>query len=460
MKNITLKIIQSVTGGQLYNAKGVMDVEITAIVQDSRKIVDNCLFLCIKGEKVDGHSYAKQVLENGALCVLCERNMPELTGPYLVVDSVLKATQAIAEYYRKGLDIKVVGVTGSVGKTSTKEFISAVLSKRYKVHKTKGNYNNQWGVPFTIFGIDETSQVAVIEMGISDMGEMDELARMARPDVAVITCIGESHLEFFKTRDGILQAKSEIFNYMKPNGAIILNGDDDKLSSVKTIKGIKPEFYGLTAMNDVSAENIDDKGLEGSDFNLVIRDGGGKMSLRVSVPVPGQHNIYNALAAASVGLKMGISPLEIRAALAEMKNAEGRGNIINTGKYMVLDDCYNAAPRSVESSIDLLMKMPGRKVAILGDMLELGENSDKFHFKVGQYAGKAGVDVLICVGSSSEKTFMGAKMTTDKQVELMRNAGECIQSLPSILHDGDSILVKASNAMKFPTIVAAIKEMK
>ena len=210
MKNITLKIIQSVTGGQLYNAKGVMDVEVSAIVQDSRKIVDNCVFLCIKGEKVDGHSYAKQVLENGALCVICERNMPELTGPYLVVESVLKATQAIAEYYRKGLDIKVVGVTGSVGKTSTKEFISAVLSKRYKVHKTKGNYNNQWGVPFTIFGIDETSEVAVIEMGISDMGEMDELARMARPDIAVITCIGESHLEFFKTRDGILQAKRSL----------------------------------------------------------------------------------------------------------------------------------------------------------------------------------------------------------------------------------------------------------
>ena len=459
MKNITLKTMQEATGGVLYNAKGVTEKEVSAIVQDSRKIVDNCVFLCIKGQRSDGHDFARQVLEDGALAVISEKKL-DVSGPYLLVPSVLKATQDIAAYYRRVLGVQVVGITGSVGKTSTKEFVSAVLSKRYQVHKTKGNYNNQWGVPFTIFGMDDRTEVAVIEMGISDMGEMDELARIARPNVAVITNIGESHLEFFGSREGILQAKSEIFNYMDSSGKIILNGDDDKLSSIVNVRGIRPSFFGMDPHCSVCAERVVDKGLEGTEFDLVMREGGGKMSLRVKLPVPGKQNIYNALAAADVGLCMGISPLQIRDAFATMKNADGRGNIIHSNDFMILDDCYNASPKSMESSIDLLMKMPGRKVAILGDMLELGERSDKLHFRVGKYAGKAGVDLIMCVGTRSEKAYMGARMSTRNPVELFQNSRECIDALPTLLKKGDSILVKASNSMHFSEIVDALQKIK
>jgi len=459
MKNMTLKTMQEATGGKLFNAQGVSERPVQTIVHDSRKIVDNCVFLCIKGARADGHDFAQQVIDDGALAVISEKKLPNLRGPYLLVDSVLQAAQDIAGYYRRVLGVQVVGVTGSVGKTSTKEFIAAVLSKRYQVHKTKGNYNNQWGVPFTLFGMDERTEVAVIEMGISDMGEMDELARIARPNIAVITNIGESHMEYFGSREGILKAKSEIFNYMDTTGSIILNGDDDKLSSIVNVRGIRPSFYGLDPHCNVCAERIIDKGLEGTEFDLVMRDGGGKMSLRVTLPVPGKQNIYNALAAADVGLKMGISPLQIRDAFASMKNADGRGNIIKTDKFMILDDCYNASPKSMESSIDLLMKMPGRRVAILGDMLELGEHSDKMHFRVGKYAGKAGVDVIMCVGTKCEKTYMAARMSTDHQVELFQNKDECIDALPGLLKKGDSILVKASNSMKFSDIVDAIRQL-
>ena len=459
MKNITLRTIQDVTGGKVYNAQGLMDEEVSSIVHDSRKVSDNCLFLCIRGERVDGHNYAQQAIDGGALAVISERKLPGLRGAYVLVDSVLQATQKIAAYYRKVTGVKVVGITGSVGKTSTKEFVAAVLARRYRVHKTKGNLNNQWGVPFTIFGLDDKAEVAVIEMGISDHGEMDELARMARPDIAVITNIGESHLEHFGTREGIFQAKSEIFNYMDSNCRIVLNGDDDKLSTIVSARGIKPSFYGFSKGCHVSAERVVDKALAGTEFDMIMRDGGGKMSIHIELPVPGRQNIYNALAAADVGLLMGISPMQIKAALAGLKNADGRGNIINTGTFMILDDCYNASPKSVEASIDLLTKMPGRKVAILGDMLELGEQKDKMHFRVGKYAAKAGVDVIICVGSLSEKTYMAARMTTDNQVELFQDNDECIDALPDILDPGDSILVKASNAMHFSEIVDALKDM-
>ncbi|MBR6357709.1 MAG: UDP-N-acetylmuramoyl-tripeptide--D-alanyl-D-alanine ligase, partial [Lachnospiraceae bacterium] len=193
MKNVTLRQLQKVTMGRLFHAAGVMDVEISAIVSDSRKVRDDCLFICIKGAKADGHDFAQTVIENGALAVVSEKELPGFEGPYLLVDSTFEATKAIAQYYREQLDVVFIGVTGSVGKTSTKEFIAEVLSRRYRVHKTQGNLNNEWGVPFTIFRIKEGTDVAVIEMGINHFGEMDRLAKMVQPDIVVMTNIGQSH---------------------------------------------------------------------------------------------------------------------------------------------------------------------------------------------------------------------------------------------------------------------------
>ncbi len=453
MKNLTLRNLAQATHGRVFNADGLLDVEITSIVTDSRKIRDDCLFICIKGNRSDGHDFAAFAVENGALAAVCEKEMPGFPGAYLLVDSTAKATQEIAEFYRMNLDIKVVGVTGSVGKTSTKEFIASVLSKRYRVYKTQGNLNNEWGVPYTIFQIKEGMDVAVIEMGINHFGEMDRLAKMVRPDIVVMTNIGQSHLEYLGDRDGILRAKAEIFNYIAPDGVVILNGDDDKLTKIHNVKGIEPQFFGFSKDCDVCAEKIVTKGLEGSEFDIVMRDGGSRMALHVDMPVPGRKMIYNVLAAYLVGANLGISPIMMKEAIENMSTMVGRNNIIKTDNYLILDDCYNASPASMESSIDILQLAEGRKVAILGDMFELGEESDKYHYQVGKYAAEAGCDLIIAIGELSEKIFMGAKMNTDNRVEYFHTTEAAIEALPDLLQQGDNILVKASHAMNFESIV-------
>ena len=454
MKNVTLRKLQKVTMGRLFNASQVMDVEISAIISDSRKVRDDCLFICIKGANADGHDYAQAVIENGALAVVAEKELPGFEGPYLLVDSTFEATKAIAEYYRQTLDVVFIGVTGSVGKTSTKELIAEVLSKRYRVHKTQGNLNNEWGVPFTIFRIKEGTDVAVIEMGINHFGEMDRLAKMVRPDIVVMTNIGQSHLEFLGTRDGILKAKAEIFHYLSEDGKVILNGDDDKLSTIKSVKGIRPQFYGFGQQCDVCAENIVANGIKGSSFDLVMRDHGSRMAMRIDLPVPGKQMIYTALAAYLIAVNMDISPIVIKDALEHTTaGMAGRNNIIQTDRYTILDDCYNASPASVEAAIDLLKLTDGRKVAILGDMLELGEDTEKYHYQVGKYVASAGVDLIICVGDLSEKMQLGARLNTDNDVQYFRTVEDCIHYLPDLLRRGDSILVKASHSLNFSRIV-------
>ncbi|MCQ2513041.1 MAG: UDP-N-acetylmuramoyl-tripeptide--D-alanyl-D-alanine ligase [Lachnospiraceae bacterium] len=457
MRNITLRKIQKVTRGRLFNAESVMDIEITGIISDSRRAKDGCLFICIKGEKVDGHDFAEGVIDNGAIAVIAEKEMPGFTGPYLLVDSTFEATKVIAELYRSTLSTKFIGITGSVGKTSTKEFIATVLSRGYKVHKTKGNLNNEWGVPFTIFDIKEDTEIAVIEMGINHFGEMERLAKMVRPDAVVMTNIGQSHLEYLGSRDGILRAKAEIFTYLAQDGQVFLNGDDDKLNQISNVNGIKPKFYGLDGSCDVSAVNIVSKGLKGSSFDIILRDGDGRMSMRVNMPVPGRMMIYNALAAYLVGVNMGISPLQIKYALEDVSSLAGRNNIISTEKYIILDDCYNAAPASMKSSIDVLKETEGRKVAILGDMFELGDDTEQFHYDIGKYAADAGIDLIICVGDFSNKTYLGAKMNTDNQVEYYTSVEDCITYLPDLLSKDDNILVKASNRMHFSDIVSFLQ---
>ena len=470
MKNMTLKNIRQVTGGRIVH-EGLDDGrEITGVVSDSRRVYDGCLFLCIEGEKVDGHDYAEAAVNAGAYTVISTRVLPGILAPYIIVDSMLDAVQAMAEFYRKSLEIKVVGVTGSVGKTSTKEFIASVLRIKYKVSMTKGNFNNQWGVPFTIFDIKDSDNVAVIEMGVSDFGEMEPLSKMARPDVAVITNIGQSHLEFFRTRDGILREKAKICTYMKPEGHVVLNGDDDKLPLLEQI-GARPleglpnmsgkhiEYFGFGRQCDVGAERVKEDGFNGSEFDISIRDAGGAMKFRVKLPVPGKHMILNALAATQVGLDLGLSPREIQKALEKVSVIAGRNNFIETKHFTLIDDCYNASPTSMASSIDLLTKARGRKVAILGDMLELGDGSEKLHYKVGLEAGKAGIDLIVCVGELSEKMYMGALMESDLQVEYYKTIEDAISMVPRLLKEKDTILLKASNSMHFSRILEMLKNL-
>ena len=451
MKPITLQEVAMACCGTLH---GNPDAVITSIVTDSRKAGKGSLFAAIKGARVDGHRFIPAVAEQGAVCVLCEEK-PDTDVAYIKVESTLVALKGIAEYYRSLFTIPFIGITGSVGKTSTKEFISAVLAQKYNVHKTGGNFNNELGVPITLFGLEEEHEVAVIEMGISGFGEMTRLSKMVRPDICVITNIGYCHLENLGDRDGVLRAKTEMFQYLSADGTIILCHDDDKLRTVTDYHGIRPTFYG-TGNDEYRAENITEKGLDGIGCTLIHRsrtdDPDDNARIDVTIPTMGRHNVLNALCAMAVGTQLGLTPEEIKRGLESFENVGSRNHIIKTDTLTIIDDCYNANPTSTKAGLDTLSKLSGRKIAILGDMKELGADEIALHREVGAYAKEVGIDMLVAVGPLSEATAEGY----GKGAYYYPTVERCIDRLKRYLLPGDTILVKASHSMRFERIVEAL----
>lgn len=457
MKNLTLRNIAAVCRGQYHGPLEIQDQEVTAITTDSRKVEEGCLFVPIVGERVDAHKFIPQVMEQGALAVLSERELGQTDFPYIQIESSLQAVKDMAKFYLQQLQIPVVGVTGSVGKTSTKEAIAAVLSQKFRTLKTQGNFNNELGLPLTVFRLRGDEEIAVLEMGISDFGEMSRLARIARPDTCVITNIGPCHLEFLGDRDGVLKAKTEIFEYLKPDGTIILNGDDDKLITVQESHGRKPVFFGMDPGFPVHADQIESQGLKGMFCRIHM----GPEAFDVLIPVPGRHMIYNALAAAAVGMTYGMTPSQIKAGIESLQPISGRFRMIETEKYLIVDDCYNANPVSVKASLDVLKDALGRKVAILGDMGELGDNAAALHEEVGAYAGGCSLDLLFCVGELSAHLAKAAKQANPKlRIVTADTVAQALELLPGLLEKGDTLLVKASHFMHFEQIVAALEEQK
>lgn len=322
MISLTLSEIQQACGGELHGNK---DAEITSITTDSRAAKEGSLFAAIVGERTDGHNYIKAATRLGAAAVLCEKKPQNTEISYILTGSTLKALQDIAAYMLIKKNIVRVGIGGSVGKTSTKEAVASVLEQRFSVLKTQGNFNNNLGVPLTVFNLKEENEAAVIEMGIDDFGQMDELASIVRPNICVLTNIGDCHLENLGDRNGVLRAKTEMFNYLKEGDSIVLNGDDEHLSTVKCVKGIKPVFFGLKPENDYYADNIADMGLNGSRCDIHTPDG----TFGVHIPKPGIHMVYNALAATAAGRILGLSFEEIRSGIEGQENVSGRFNIIN-----------------------------------------------------------------------------------------------------------------------------------
>ncbi len=429
---------------------------ITGATQDSREVKPGDLYVAIKGERVDGHKFIADCFEKGAAAVLCEYVPEGVTGTCIVVENTVKALQNLAEWFRLSLNVKVVGITGSVGKTSTKEIVASVLSAKFKTLKTIGNYNNEIGLPLTILRLSEDDEIAVLEMGISDFGEMDLLSHVAHPDVCVITNIGQCHLENLGTRDGILKAKTEIFNYMNPNARIYLNGDDDKLVTVKDVKGIKPVTFGLTAACDVYPLNVKSLGLKGSSMHIC----GHGMDFDAVIHIPGNHMVSNAMAAAAIGHDFGMTDAEIIEGLGCAETISGRLNMIPRGDGFIIDDCYNAAPKSMMASIDTLTMALGRKVAILGDMFELGTDSDAMHAEVGVHAAKAGIDKLVCVGSNSIHMYNAAKANgTLGDIGYYETLEDLIDNLKNVVNPSDNILVKASHGMGFSKLIEALKNV-
>ena len=452
MKNMSLQKIAAACGGTYCGSADLSEREVSSVVIDSRKAEKDSLFVAIKGARVDGHSFIPQVMEKGALCAVSEQDLGDVPYPYIKVGSCEQALKDIAEHYRRSLDIRVVGISGSVGKTSTKEMIASVLGQKFNVLKTEGNFNNEIGLPLTVFNIREEHEIAVLEMGISHFGEMTRLAKIARPDICVITNIGVAHIESLGSRDGILKAKTEMFKYMNPEGTIILNGDDDKLRGFVPENGVSPVYFGLDPSCPYHAEKTENKGLRGTDAEFVTPDS----RFRAHISIPGGHMVYNALAGIAVGTALGMTPEEMARGIEALVPIAGRNNLIETERWSIIDDCYNANPASMKSSLDVLACADTRTVAILGDMFELGASEKEMHYEVGAYAAEKGISVLICIGGLSAETARGARESADSAaMEILHYSTkeDFFKEMNDVLKKDDTILVKASHGMEFTEIV-------
>ncbi|MEG0720988.1 MAG: UDP-N-acetylmuramoyl-tripeptide--D-alanyl-D-alanine ligase [Lachnospiraceae bacterium] len=450
MKNMSLKEITVACKGFYYGDDLSYYQEVTGVAIDSRKIETGFLFVPIRGTRVDGHTFIPQVMAAGALCTLSEKRLEGASHPYILVDSCQQALKDLAEHYRQSLHIKVVGITGSVGKTSTKETIASILAQKYNILKTEGNYNNEIGLPLTIFNIREEHEIAILELGISEFGEMHRLAQMARPDICVITNIGCCHLENLKSQEGILKAKSEIFDYLAEDGQIVLNGDDDLLCTLDSIKGHLPLFFGSQSSQDAYFTDVVDLSLEGLSCTLHL-DGD---AIPLHIPIPGAHMAYNAAAGALVGNLLGLNATQIQAGIAALTPVSGRSHIIHTEHLTLIDDCYNANPVSMKSSLAVLSSASGRKVAVLGDMFELGCEEQALHYEVGVSAATYGIDVICCIGDLSVETAAGARFVASHSlIYHFHTKHEFLEQAPSLLRNGDTVLIKASHGMEFPELV-------
>lgn len=462
MTGMTLKAITQACGGVLHGDNGDTR-EVLGVELDSRKLQEGYLFLATKGEHVDGHSFIPQAFEKGCYGVVCEKLPEKVEGPCILVEDSFKALQDIAMYYRKQLRLKVVGITGSVGKTSTKEVIASTLAEKYRVLKTEGNFNNEIGLPLTVLKIRDEHEVAVLEMGINHFGEMHRLSRIAQPDVCVITNIGQCHLEFLGDRDGVLKAKTEMFDFMNPDGVVCLNGDDDKLIMVKDVHGNAPLFFGKGDHCHIQAVNVENYGLDGSKAEVKEKEHGTILSplackadvdsnWNIRIHVPGEHMVLNAMAAVAVGRTLGMSEEEIAAGIAKTASVGGRSNIIRDEVFTIIDDCYNANPVSVKAAVELLDTAKTRKVAILGDMFELGEDEKKLHHEVGSFITHKNLDVVICIGSLAEEIYLGAKEGKAACYHYLTKQ-DMMKDADAIFQKGDTILIKASHGMGFSELV-------
>lgn len=453
MIDFSLNEIASSVGGKLFNADG--EKKIKSIVTDSRKIEKDCVFVAIKGENFDGHEFAKKAVEDGALCVVSRVDFEDI--PYIKVSDSRRSLMEIARAYRLKSGVKVVGITGSVGKTTTKDMVASVLSQGMCVHKTNGNFNNDIGLPLTVFGIEKEHEAAVLEMGMNQFGEISRLSYGGVPDVAVITNVGVSHIENLGSREGILKAKSEIFDYMAEDAFAVLNADDDMLI---TLKGKRKNiiWYGIENKEGIYADNICENGLDGIKCDIHTK----LFTMTVNIPVPGRHMVLNALAATGVGLIMGLDKEKIKAGIEGFEPTKMRMDISETKTGIkIINDAYNANPVSMKASLDVLKGCEGKKMAIIGDMFELGDFAYNMHYDVGRYAVKCGIDKLIFIGEASAAMKKAADDLGFENYLYYPYQDDFLNSdMTEIIDDKYTVLVKASRGMHLEKTVCKIQEVK
>ncbi|WP_203364471.1 UDP-N-acetylmuramoyl-tripeptide--D-alanyl-D-alanine ligase [Bacillus sp. REN10] len=433
------------------------DRVIEGVTIDSRKATNGQLFIPFKGEHTDGHIYVRQAIEQGAGAALWQKDVPNPPEdlPILIVEDTLIALQQLAKAYRNELSVKVVGVTGSNGKTTTKDMVTSLLSLKYKVQKTEGNYNNHIGLPLTILSLCSETEVAVLEMGMSGKGEIDLLTKLASPDVAVITNIGESHLQDLGSREAISEAKMEIINGLSEEGCLIYQGDEPLLRErVENMETLQAKTFGFEENNDLYPLTVE--ALQtGSRFTVNAVPG-----IDFTLPVLGRHNVSNAMAAMLVAHEMGIEYKEMKAGLASVELTKMRMEWVEGVRGVkIINDTYNASPTSMKAAIELTAQMPGfeKKILVLGDMLELGLDEELFHYQVGQTINGEAINYLFTFGRLGQFIAAGAKNSLgEDRIFAFTDKQELLEKLSSILTGGELITIKASRGMRLEEIVQAL----
>jgi UDP-N-acetylmuramoyl-tripeptide--D-alanyl-D-alanine ligase len=422
---------------------------------DSRTIQPGQLFFAVKGERMDGHDFVQQALDKGAVGAVVRKD--ELaryavkTG-LLAVPDTLVALQTLGAAVRRLWGKPLIGVTGSTGKTTTKEAIAHVLSSRFRVLKSEGNFNNHFGLPLMLLKIEPEHEAAVIEMGMSHRGEIAALAKIAQPEIGVVTNVAPVHLEFFKSVAEIARAKYELIESLPAGGAAILNADDEYVSQFGRDFHGKVVRYGLHPSADVRAESIESQGAAGSIFNVVVANSREPATL----PLVGRHNIYNALAAVATGMERGLSLAEATGALATLAPADKRGAVVQLGNITVINDCYNSNPTALDAMVDTLAAMPARRrIVVAGEMLELGPSGEDLHRQSGRHMAKQGIDILVGVRGLAQQMVEGAG-GAGIRAEFVATPEEAGEWLVRETRAGDVVLLKASRGVKLERALEAV----
>ncbi len=436
----TIQELLNATGGTLYAPSDFGCPVVDGLTIDTRTLVLGMAYVAIRGGTFDGHRFIPDAMEKGAVLSISDTDVPY---PHIRVENTVLAYQNIAKLHRERFDLPVVCITGSVGKTTTKEMVKAVLETTLCTHATVGNLNNQTGVPTTVLQINESHEVSVMELGTNHFGEIDAIARVAQPTICLFTNIGEAHIEFFGSREGIFRGKTEMLRHMRSGGTIVSNGDDDYLRTIPNAI-----TYGLSEGVDVRAVDLKEDRLNGVSFTAELF--GKRLPVRLSVA--GKHMVQNALAALTVAHLLHVPDDAALTALSAFQPGAGRSDLIRTKRFTLIDGSYNCNPTSMEAALDVLKTAAGRKVCIFGDMLELGENAPAFHARIGAYARQCGIDRMLTVGPLAKNAAFDPKDAYDTVDALLA-------ALPALLCDGDTVLVKASFGMHLKSVVDAIKEL-
>ena len=449
MQAMTIQEIERAVGGVWWNPQDGLP-SVNAVSTDSRKIKAGCLFIPLAGDQFDGHRFIGTALKAGAAGTLCSTLPTDLLPGkfYIKVDDTRLALKALAKACREQFRIPFIQITGSVGKTTTKDMIAAVLSTRYKILKTPENYNNDIGVPLTLLALNQEHQAAVIETGMNHFGEIRYLGEMVQPDIAVITNIGDAHIEFLGSREGILKAKSEIFENLKPDGTAVLNGDDALLDTLElpftTLRCGQSEHCSARVME------ITDHGVSG--ITCMVKTA--QDTYELNIPAPGEHMVYSASMAVAIGEQMGLSKEEIVRGVASYEPTGSRMHIVKlAGGRSIFDDCYNANPQSVTAALEILAKTEcDRKIAVLGDMGELGDLTEQAHYNVGALAAMLGIDQIFAVGTKAAKIAEGTE-ENGGCAQYFATKEEALDTIRDYFTENTAMLIKASHAMNFGWLV-------